>query len=386
MGAVDQLKWFTLLTLNEKASLKILTPSVLQGRFGRRQRERCVGFDEKVVPTIRTYFRLTHMQYMLDPFQVAGILRDFQPDWIHIEEDPYSVAGFEAVVLARIFARDAKISFFLWDNLNRRPSGVKGWLKHLLNRFALGRADLVVCGNREARRLLHEEKGYAGRSVVLPQLGLTAARYLGGVNFKLRSDLGVPKRTALIGYVGRLLPEKGIETLLLALERLPQLDWSVLLLGTGPLQIKVQSVWLNRLPRRIIMPGAVPREEVANYMRALDILVLPSLSTPTWVEQFGIVLAEAMLAGVPCVGSSSGAIPEVIGPAGIIFREGNVEELSDKLAQLIASPDLRRDLGSAAREFASSHYTNEVVADAYWKEFCAASVQNVSSDLANHRA
>ncbi len=52
-----------------------------------------------------------------------------------------------------------------------------------------------------------------------------------------------------------------------------------------------------------------------------------------------LVVAVIQLAGVPCVGSSSGAIPDVIGPGGMIFQEGDVDELADKLAQLIAVPD-----------------------------------------------
>ena len=66
----------------------------------------------------------------------------------------------------------------------------------------------------------------------------------------------------------------------------------------------------------------MPLNDVPRHLRALDALVLPSESTPLWKEQFGHVLIEAMACGVPVVGSDSGAIPEVIGEAGLLFPGG----------------------------------------------------------------
>lgn len=371
--AFNQRKWEELRALDDEISVKILTPERLPTAFGHRRRERLPGFDVASIPRVRSYFNRSHMHYLFSPVQLANILRSFQPDRIHIEEDPYSAVGFQVITFARIFARRAKISFFIWDNLNRKPEGPKGHLKYLLNRFGLSRCDLVVCGNREAQRLLYDEKAYRGQSVVLPQLGLTASDYADGPEEGLRAEMGAPAGSALIGFVGRFVPEKGIETLLNALERLPNLDWRLLLLGSGPMEGEIRSKWVVRLGNRLIMPGAVPHEKVPHYMRALDVLVLPSRSTPEWVEQFGIVLAQAMLAGVPCIGSSSGAIPEVIGPGGVTFQEGNVDELAGELRKLIGAPNMRKCLGEAAQRYAMAHYTQQVVARAYWKEFVALS-------------
>jgi Glycosyltransferase len=123
------------------------------------------------------------------------------------------------------------------------------------------------------------------------------------------------------------------------------------------------------LPDQFISISAVPHEQVPSYIRTLDIFVLPSLSTPTWVEQFGIVLAQAMLAGVPCVGSSSGAIPDVIGPGGVIFIEGDAKMLSSELRRLIDSAVERSIFGEQARAYAMEHYTQRAVATAYLTAF-----------------
>ena len=369
MIAFNQRKWVKLLEIDPDVQIRLITPRFLPTAFGIRKRERDVALGADTVVELPSYFNRSHMHYWFDPFGFARLLREFKPDRIHIEEDPYSVVGFETILLARLFARQAKISFFLWDNLARTPGGIKGWIKSSLNRFGLGRADVVICGNRQGQTLLQEKKNYTGRSIVLPQLGLTASEYAGGKNFGLREELGVGRETVLIGYVGRLVPEKGIMTLLDAFARLSGRDCSLLLLGSGPMEPQIQAFCEARPPGRVILVNAVPHEKVPDYMRALDLFILPSLSTPTWVEQFGIVLAQAMLSGVPCVGSSSGAIPDVIGPGGAVFNEGDTTALLNELLRLIDSPSERSRLGEQAQSYALAHYSQEAVASAYLAAF-----------------
>ncbi len=367
--AFNQRKWVQLLTIDPDLQIKLVTPECLSTSFGPRRRERHPVFDTRVVPELRSFFNRSHMSYLVDPFALAGLMRRYKPDRIHIEEDPYSVIGFETVLLARLYARQARISFFLWDNLAREPGGIKGWLKRTLNRFGLGHADLVICGNRQAQVLLHEKKAFSKRSVVLPQLGLTDAEHAGGRNLQLRNELGVAPETVLICYVGRMVPEKGIMTLLEAFTSLDARYCKLLLLGSGPLDAEIKAYCEKYLPGRVIRVVAVPHEQVPACMRALDLFVLPSLSTPRWVEQFGIVLAQAMLSGVPCVGSSSGAIPEVIGPGGAIFSEGDVAALAEQLRRLVDSAGERIQLGEKARVYALTHYTQEAVASDYLAAF-----------------
>ena len=367
--AFNQRKWVQLLEIAPNVQIRLITPRFLPTAFGIRGRERNAALDANVVVNLPSYFNRSHMHYLIAPFGFARLLRNFKPDRIHIEEDPHSAVGFEAILLARLFARQAKISFFLWDNLAREPGGIKGWIKGSLNRFGLGRADLVICGNRQGQALLQEKKNYAGRSVVLPQLGLTASEYAGGKNFELREELGVGRETVLIGYVGRMVPEKGIMTLLDAFAGLDDRDCRLLLLGSGSMEPKIEAFCQTQPPGRVIRVNAVPHEKVPHYMRALDLFVLPSLSTPIWVEQFGIVLAQAMLAGVPCVGSSSGAIPDVIGPGGVVFKEGDANALLNQLLRLIDSPLQRSRFGELARSYALAHYTQQAVASAYLVAF-----------------
>jgi glycosyltransferase involved in cell wall biosynthesis len=90
---------------------------------------------------------------------------------------------------------------------------------------------------------------------------------------------------------------------------------------------------------------------MAEAYASLDVLVLPSRTTRTWVEQFGRVLVEAMWCGVPVVGSDSGEIPWVIETTGggLVFPEGDVASLRQALVRLRDDPSLRRRLAADGR-------------------------------------
>jgi glycosyltransferase involved in cell wall biosynthesis len=106
----------------------------------------------------------------------------------------------------------------------------------------------------------------------------------------------------------------------------------------------------------------IPTEQMPAMLAQADALVLPSRSTPVWQEQFGRVLVEAMACGVPVVGSDSGAIPEVVGNAGLIFPEGDALALTGRLHQLMASPALRLELADRGHARVVAHFSQERIA------------------------
>jgi glycosyltransferase involved in cell wall biosynthesis len=109
--------------------------------------------------------------------------------------------------------------------------------------------------------------------------------------------------------------------------------------------------------------GAMPPIQVAQRMRQLNVVVLPSRTTTVWKEQFGRVLTDAMACQVPVIGSDSGAIPEVIGDAGLIFPEGDVTALANCLRQLYESPELARKLAERGYARVMQLYTQERIAE-----------------------
>ena len=91
-------------------------------------------------------------------------------------------------------------------------------------------------------------------------------------------------------------------------------------------------------------------------------MVLPSLTQPNWMEQFGRVLIEAMACATPVIGSDSGEIPNVIGDAGIVTPEGDVDALQRALLRLEADPALRARYAQAGRARALRLFTNDATA------------------------
>jgi glycosyltransferase involved in cell wall biosynthesis len=179
--------------------------------------------------------------------------------------------------------------------------------------------------------------------------------------------IAVEETDFVIGFAGRIVAEKGWRDVAAAVAGLPK-SFKFVLAGSDHESFALEAM-LNDpgLQGRVAYVGLLERDELWRFYRALDCLVLPSRTTPAWKEQFGGVLADAMAVGVPVVGSSSGAIPEVIGSAGLVFPEGDVEALADCLRRLADEPFLRKELGMRGQarfeqEFAISAYARKLAA------------------------
>jgi glycosyltransferase involved in cell wall biosynthesis len=137
----------------------------------------------------------------------------------------------------------------------------------------------------------------------------------------------------------------------------------VVFIGNGPIkgELEILAARLGVTQRLTFKPG-VPTYEVPKELQQMDVLVLPSLTRPNWKEQFGRVLAEAMACETPVIGSNSGEIPYVIGDAGLIFPEGNAQELAVCVRKLLENPELYTNLAARGRQRVLKHYTQEHIA------------------------
>ncbi|MBZ0309860.1 MAG: glycosyltransferase family 4 protein, partial [Anaerolineae bacterium] len=116
------------------------------------------------------------------------------------------------------------------------------------------------------------------------------------------------------------------------------------------------------LTEHVLFTGWLPSVEMPAYFQNLDVLVIPSRTMPNWKEQFGRVIIEAMASQVAVVGSDSGAIPDVVGDAGLIFREGNVDDLAHQLQKLLINAELRCQLAEKGRQRVLENFTQEQIA------------------------
>src|SRR5262249_46777625 len=237
-------------------------------------------------------------RYLYDPRQLAQVLEDFRPDLVHVEEEAESLRMLQVSLLRRRYG--FRLVFFSWENVHPQRLG---WP---VRQVTFGSADAGIVGNRAAIERC-ERLGFRKPLALIPQYGFDITPEPAGG--------GALRGRFVVGYAGRLVVEKGLRTLIEATRALPETE--LLLAGSGPLEAE-----LARQPH-VRLLGALQGRDMDQFWGGIDLLALPSLTTPRWAEQFGRVLVEAMGRGVPVVGSSSGAIPEVIGDAGLLFPESD---------------------------------------------------------------
>jgi len=286
--------------------------------------------------------------------QMARLLRRFRPDLVHIDEEVYNFATFHAALMTRRVG--VRSVAFCWQNIYRRYPQPFRWFERALARWLSG----VVAGNADALQVLRR-KGYDLPAVIIPQYGVDTT------SFRPGSPPALPPFR--VGYLGRLVPAKGIDILLESLRYCPQ-EIELCIAGEGD-----EARW-KALAERLGVAScvhwlwAIASRQVVDYLRHLHALVLPSRTTPRWKEQFGRVLVEAMACGVPVIGSDSSEIPRVIGSAGLVFPEGDAMRLAECICSLSQDPDGWQDLSRRARERAVQQFSMAQVAAQYaefWK-------------------
>ncbi len=281
----------------------------------------------------------------------------FRPDIVHYEGEVESLGAAEIVLIRALLARRARLVLTTWQNILRPRSR----LVRLINDLNLSAATHILCASQEADHVLRQQ-GYRGATSILPIIGVDPSRFFPQPAATARERLGPDGFT--IGYVGRLVPEKGVDDLLRAVACLT-CRCTLLIIGYGPTRASLEALAAELgIAAHCRMIGSVPHEDLAGYLNALDLLVLPSRTTTHWKEQLGRVLLEAMACRVAVLGSDSGAIPEVIGDPDGIYTEGDVPGLAARIAHLIAEPEYRRARAESGYHRALECYSTEHLARA----------------------
>jgi glycosyltransferase involved in cell wall biosynthesis len=305
------------------------------------------GPDETVVEA-RT---VGHHPYLFayDPRPIWRTLRSAPFDVIDAHEEPASIAAAEVWLLSRIARRRAPMCLYSAQNIAKRYPVPFRWIERAMLRRAAG----VHTCNRDAGRILRG-KGFSG---VVRDLGLGVdlERFAPSVDGAEPAAVG-PMR---VGYVGRLEAHKGVGVLVRAVARTPGVTLEIV--GAGPEQASIEdAVNAEGLAGRVVIAGFADPQDLPDVYRRFDVLAVPSLDTPSWLEQFGRVAVEAMASGVAVVASRSGALPDVIGDAGLLVPPGDAAALADALARLRDDSALRTNLVAAGRARAAEYAWPEV--------------------------
>lgn len=265
-----------------------------------------------------------------------GWLRDFKPDILAVEWDADTLIAVQMAMLRNLWTPKTKLILHSWQNIARF---LKILPRQVLN-FTLKQADCIFCTNQDGPGVLRQW-GYQGKIIQQPWVGVDTTIFHWRPPV-LREKLALDG--FLIGYIGRLTSEKGIDGLIRAITQLPR-EIQCVLIGEGnaktELKVLAQSLGIEK---RVHFLGSVANEALADYYAMFDVFALPSLTTEVWKEQYGRVLLEAMACEIPIIGSDSGAIPEVIGKAGLIFPEKDYEAIAKCILTLYEDRNLCQTL------------------------------------------
>lgn len=292
-----------------------------------------------------------HVQlFAYNPKPIIDAMRRHRPHLIDLNGEPYSVACAEILTLRNWFAPRAALVLQTCQNIFREYPRPFNWLE----RRALKQVNAAYPCSETARELL-DLKGFTGPTPVVPF----------GVNLEEFTPRGVSRNEdpLTIGYVGRMLPGKGLNVLACALNKLHGEEWRLLMVGDGserkPFE---QSLANNGLMDRAEFTGAISYDSVPALFQRMDVLVVPTETTDRIREQFGRVIVEAMATGIPVIGSTCGAIPEVIDGAGLVFPERDADALAGAIRRILANADLREEFARVGRRRVEEHYSWDCVA------------------------
>lgn len=271
---------------------------------------------------------------------LARVIREQRPDLIFVEEEPFSLAAWQ---VERTGAR-----FVVHENQNiarRLPPPFAQ-----IRRRVLARAAGVTVRNQAAADLVRAE-GFGGPIGSFPH-AIDPSRYDVSA-----ADAGLAR--PVVGFFGRLVPEKGILDLIATLEGSKT---SLLVVGDGPSMAEARAlVERFHIPARFT--GALPHDQVPAWYGACDVVVIPSRTMPTWMEQFGRIVIEANAAGVPVVVSDSGELPHTVGETGggVVFPEGDRTAMREAVGALLGDEQRRRALGERGKAVVRERYTARAI-------------------------
>jgi len=284
--------------------------------------------------------------------RLGRIFQKLKPDAIYVHNEPYAASTFQAAAANRL-SRQVPFAFFSCQNIRKKypPPFAQ------MEKFVYRQTNLAFPVTTSIEDILRA-KGYTSKTFLKP--------------FTVDSEIYHRKhsdrsRDAVftMGYIGRIVEEKGLSTFAKALGQIKELNWRLMVAGGG----EYESTWFRMLDQygignRVTKAGFISHAEVSSFYSQIDLSVLPSETRSNWKEQFGRVIIESLSCGTPVVGSDSGHIPVLLKETGggLIFREGSSSSLAGALRFMIQNPTDRLKMSYAGREVVLQRYTLKPVA------------------------
>lgn len=294
--------------------------------------------------------------------RLAPIFRDVNPDAVYVHHEPYGAATAQ-IYRANATTVQAPIGFFTWQNIEKQyPIPFR-----YTEQWVYQQSAFAISGSASARDVLRA-KGYDGLLDIGPAGIDPNIFFRQEPDADIRAEFGAQDGDLLLGFVGRLVQEKGLLTLLDALAQCRDLPIRLAMIGDGPQADELDQRARERgLQDRVVRRGYVPHTDIARYLASFDVLTIPSETQPNWKEQFGRVIIEAMATGTPVLGSDSGEIPHLIDRTGGGWSvpERSADDLAAMLRHIVASPGERHTRADAGHDYVHATYTHAALARSF---------------------
>ncbi|MCJ7546687.1 MAG: glycosyltransferase family 4 protein, partial [Deltaproteobacteria bacterium] len=291
------------------------------------------------------YYPLSFLRREISPvrdlfafFQIIALIRTERPTILHTHTTKAGVLGRIAGGMTGTRVIHTPHGHLFYGYFGKGKERFYVVIERLAARFC---ERIITISEDERSEYLRRGIGDK-KKVVTIYNGIDIGRFPGD-GMRVRKALGIAQHVPLVGFVGRLEEVKGPHLFIDAAMKIgkvyPQAHF--LMAGDGPLKDELRKKGRGVTYLHIL--GF--REDIADCIAALDILLIPSLN-----DGFNLVAVEAMASSKPIVATSVGGLPEVIGNGGILIKSGDTTRMAKEAIKLLNSPGLRTEIGARGRK------------------------------------
>ena len=266
-------------------------------------------------------------------------------DIAHVAETYFGYT--HQAILAKRRGVIKKVISTVWETIPFNNEGIFGRKRY--KNFAKENIDHFIAVTDRAKKALIKE-GVKDEKISVVKMGIDISRFLPTQKNKKSDHINIL-------CVARLTEEKGIADLLKAFLKIREKNLKIWLtyIGNGPLKNDIRGY-------KNVIVKQVPYDKIHLEYQKADIFCLPSRSTKTWEEQYGMCLVEAMASGLPILTTDTGAISEVCSDVALYSPQRNPRALQKNLEYLIYNQDVRKELGKKSRKRAEEEFDHEKIA------------------------
>lgn len=309
---------------------------------------------------LKPVFPMNPHRIFYNPLKLFGLLSNKKWDVIYISGEPEWILTLEITFLCKLLLSKPKIIIQSFRNIDFAETNFPykfAILSKFTDLFVRRNAFGIICmGETIKQSYAKSSKSFLDTKLYVIGFGFDTKFFCKKNNQKLSSKVS-------LGFVGRIEEEKGIRTFYDAIKSIKE-EVRIIIAGNGS-RAEWLELQLKKLGIEYEFIKNAQTQDMPNIYSEIDILIVPSLTTKNWKEQFGRVIPEAMACETAIIGSNSGEIPYVIGDAGLVFREGNSEDLLNKINYLLNDPEKLIELKMKGRERVIQKFSVEAVANGF---------------------